>query len=80
MKQPEQFWSIENMSEHVERPYSMMDMIKIREVQTDDTHKLIYMMDPEGRGWYEAKILVAGRWVPQEEAIFGKRNGKRRSV
>ena len=80
MKQPEDFWSIENMKAHVERPYHPADMITIREVQTDDTHKLIYMVDPEGRGWYETRILVAGRWVSQEEAIFGKRNGKRRSA
>lgn len=80
MKQPAEFWSIENMHTHAEKIYSQADMVTIREEQVDDTHKMIYMVDPDGRGWYETKVLASGRWVTQEEAIFGRRIGKRRSA
>lgn len=80
MKQPAEFRSIENIQANAEKIYSQADMVTVREEQVDDTHKMIYMVDPDGRGWYETKVLASGRWVTMEEAIFGRRIGKRRSA
>ena len=80
MKLPGEFWSIENMTKHVDEIYSEMDMTVVDVKMIDDCHKMICMVDPAGRGWYETKVLRSGNWVSQEEAIFGKRNGKRRPV
>lgn len=79
MKTPEEFWSIENMEKHVDRPYGRLDMTVVGEriFGLNMDHKIIYLMDPKGRGWYETRILSAGAWVTPEEKIFGRKQKRR---
>lgn len=73
MKTPDEYWSIENMEEHVEKPFGRWNMTVIDEVIYGRAmdHKTVYMADPAGMGWYETQVLAAGRWVPMENAVFG---------
>ena len=80
MKAPTEFWSIENMEKHVEKVYGRFEMIPVGEklYGPDLDHKTVYLMDPEGRGWYETRVLIGGRWATQEEAAIGRQKKRKR--
>lgn len=68
-----EYRSIENMAAFTEHQYAADDMTIVGEriFGQGKDHKHILMVDPDGLGWYETRILRGGEWMTPEIAIFG---------
>lgn len=79
-KLPEEYRSIENMEANTEKVYMPHEMKVVGEKRFGQglERKFVFMVDPAGLGWYETMVLVNGKWVTQEEAVFGKRIKRKR--
>lgn len=55
--------------------FTRYDLEKVGELQdrSDPDRKYILFTDPKGGGWYETKVRIYGKWISQEENIFGRR-------
>lgn len=39
--------------------------------------KYLYFRDKEGNGWYKTQIRTPNGWEDEEQAIFGRKKGRR---
>ena len=79
-KYPDEYWSIESTPKDSFYDEKEMEFVREETYKTDPPRKYVYFADPLGRGWYKTMIFHGGRWISQEEYIFGTVKRKRRLV
>ena len=79
-KRPEEYRSIESIPKDSFYYEQQMEVVREETHDTDPPRKYVYFIDPMGRGWYKTMIFHGGRWISQEEYIFGPGKRKKRLV
>lgn len=75
------FYTIESMGNNGETIYSTDEMQYVGERIIPATaqsrkSKHVFYIDPDEKGWFEIFQYKYGRWMTDEEAIFGRKISK----
>lgn len=78
-KRPEECWSLEAMDkEEYASEKDHLEKIGEEIFGTDPERKFVFWRDSKGRHWYTTMIHQELGWMRQDQAIFGRRMGKKK--